>query len=306
MPLSFIAKYDPAGAQQKHSSGTECISTKIYLRRRTATARNHSGGAFHAKLIESVALTAMTLPNPASLPTGSVDQGNMVSQVGPQSQRRRRTRFHAGSWMKLDIEHFGFQDKVSQPLMIQQDIAREIAGGGTRTGIPVQARRGLGGYGSFMVFRKLAQNVKAFWETLEKASKESGLGIEQLGAMAVGRLRDGTPAVPTTTIDPSADPNDFHYDQDPAGAKCPAVVFYALRHQTPLSLVDWERSVATNTRSGGRRSAHAVTIEASARTGAARQMTKAAVSKCSSRIVVPRFKLVFPPGADGADSQIEG
>jgi len=130
---------------------------------------------------------------------------------------------------KLDIEHFGFQDGVSQPLMIRQDIDKEIAKRGSTHWDPaaalwlalVEEPGGGGGFGSFMVFRKLEQNVKAFWDKLGALSKQSGIAVEDLGAMAVGRFRDGTPAVPTTTIDPTADPNDFHYDQDPTGGKCP-------------------------------------------------------------------------------------
>lgn len=130
---------------------------------------------------------------------------------------------------ELDIEHFGFQDGVSQPLMIKQDIANEIAKRGSTHWDPtaplwltlVEDPGGAGGFGSFMVFRKLEQNVKGFWDTLGQLSQQSGVGVEDLGAMAVGRFRDGAPAVPTTTIDPTADFNDFHYDQDPKGAKCP-------------------------------------------------------------------------------------
>ncbi|WP_375412839.1 Dyp-type peroxidase [uncultured Bradyrhizobium sp.] len=137
-----------------------------------------------------------------------------------------REKFPRG---KLDIEHFGFQDGVSQPLMIKQDIAQEVARRGNTHWNPaaplwlalVEEPGAAGGFGSFMVFRKLEQNVKAFWDTLEQLSRQSGVPAEDLGAMAVGRRRDGTPAVPTTTIDPSADFNDFHYSQDVDGAKCP-------------------------------------------------------------------------------------
>ena len=129
----------------------------------------------------------------------------------------------------LDIEHFGFQDGVSQPLMIQQDIAKEVAGRGSTHWDP-SAGLGLalveepgdpGAYGSFMVFRKLEQNVEAFWAALQELARQSALDIEDIGALAVGRYRDGTPAVPTTTIEPGADSNDFHYDQDAFGSKCP-------------------------------------------------------------------------------------
>lgn len=127
------------------------------------------------------------------------------------------------------IEHFGFRDGISQPLMIQQDLDDEISRRGNThwdPGAPLslallQEPIPGGGYGSFMVFRKLEQNVKEFWDSLERLSYQSGTAIDELGAMAVGRFRDGTPAVPTSTIDPAADPNDFHYDQDVAGGKCP-------------------------------------------------------------------------------------
>jgi Dyp-type peroxidase family len=129
----------------------------------------------------------------------------------------------------LDIEHFGFQDGVSQPLMIKQDIDHEVARRGNTHWDPtaplwlalVEEPGGAGGFGSFMVFRKLEQNVKKFWDTLEQLSQQSGVAVEALGAMAVGRFPNGTPAVPTATVDPTADFNDFHYSEDPDGAKCP-------------------------------------------------------------------------------------
>jgi Dyp-type peroxidase family len=130
---------------------------------------------------------------------------------------------------KLTIEHFGFQDGVSQPIMTKQDLEKEVAARGNShwdAGAPLsltlvpEPSDGTS-FGSFMVFRKLEQNVKAFWEALELLSKQHGIELEKAGAMATGRFRDGTPLVPTSTIDPDTDPNDFHYDQDPDGAKCP-------------------------------------------------------------------------------------
>jgi Dyp-type peroxidase family len=135
-----------------------------------------------------------------------------------------RKKFPRGT---LVIEQFGFQDGVSQPLMIRQDVDEEIRRRGHAHWDPTSplslalVREPGDGYGSFMVFRKLEQDVAAFHRALDELSAQAGLPVGEVGAMAVGRFEDGTPAVPTGTVDPAADPNDFHYDQDPAGSRCP-------------------------------------------------------------------------------------
>lgn len=130
---------------------------------------------------------------------------------------------------ELTIEHFGFQDGVSQPIMVKQDLEKEIAARGHTNWDPsaplslalVDEPGDATNYGSFMVFRKLEQNVDGFWAALESLSATHAVELETAGAMAVGRFRDGTPIVPTATPDPNADANDFYFDQDPGGAKCP-------------------------------------------------------------------------------------
>jgi Dyp-type peroxidase family len=127
------------------------------------------------------------------------------------------------------IEHFGFQDGVSQPIMMEEKLKKELAERGGSHWDPAASLSLVlvpepdftDRFGSFMVFRKLEQNVKAFSEALARLASESGFSLEDGGAMAVGRYQDGRPAIPTSTIDPKADPNDFHFDQDPAGGKCP-------------------------------------------------------------------------------------
>lgn len=132
----------------------------------------------------------------------------------------------------LVIEHFGFQDGVSQPLMIKQDIELEVLRRGDKHWDPtaplsLALAREPGDqehYGSFIVFRKLEQDVRGFWDAIDELSANSGIPAELVGAMATGRHRDGTPLVPTVTnipSDPTIDPNDFHFDQDPDGALCP-------------------------------------------------------------------------------------
>jgi deferrochelatase/peroxidase EfeB len=127
------------------------------------------------------------------------------------------------------VEQFGFEDGISQPLMIQQDIDKEIAERGSTHWDPsaplslalTPEPGAAGNYGSFMVFRKLEQNVKGFWTSVEQLSAASGIALDKSGALAVGRFQDGTPLLPTKIIQPGAALNDFHYDQDPNAIQCP-------------------------------------------------------------------------------------
>lgn len=135
---------------------------------------------------------------------------------------------------ELTIEHFGFQDGVSQPIMVQQDLDAELARrGGTQwnPGAPLSLALVLepgatDRYGSFMVFRKLEQNVKAFWEAVDAlhgqlVTEQPTLGRDDVGALAVGRYPDGIPTLPAAPIHDGADHNDFHFDSDPDGRRCP-------------------------------------------------------------------------------------
>jgi Dyp-type peroxidase family len=130
------------------------------------------------------------------------------------------------------IEHFGYVDGRSQPLLVLEDVQAE----GKPTSFDASAPAGLVlvadpngvpgvSFGSYLVFRKLEQNVRGF-----KAAEQSladALGLvgddrERAGASAVGRFEDGTPIVlqPNDGLrDPV--PNDFGFDSDAAGLKCP-------------------------------------------------------------------------------------
>lgn len=85
--------------------------------------------------------------------------------------------------------------------------------------------------GTFMVYRKLHQNVGVFRKFLDQWSRKYGTGDaaarEKLAAKFVGRWRDGTPVetspdTPDSTI--AQDPNrstNFTYGDDAAGTRCP-------------------------------------------------------------------------------------
>lgn len=81
--------------------------------------------------------------------------------------------------------------------------------------------------GSFLVYRKLHQNVATFRNYLEAQGKKYPGGKAQLAAKFVGRWQDGTPLAlspdemnPTLAAD-SMRNNDFSYDDDPVGANVP-------------------------------------------------------------------------------------
>ncbi len=133
------------------------------------------------------------------------------------------------------IEHFGYVDGRSQPLFLNSDIETEK----NRDGIdkwnpsaplelalvPDPFAEGEDCLGSYVVFRKLEQNVRGFKKREKELAKALGLtgkDAERAGAMAVGRFEDGTPIVlqPQDGLD-SPVPNNFTFDDDSKGSKCP-------------------------------------------------------------------------------------
>jgi Dyp-type peroxidase family len=81
--------------------------------------------------------------------------------------------------------------------------------------------------GTFMVYRKLHQNLATFRAYLHDHAGLYGGGPEKLAAKFLGRWRDGTPLeLSPDQPDPSIaqDPNrstNFTYGADPAGTRCP-------------------------------------------------------------------------------------
>jgi Dyp-type peroxidase family len=81
--------------------------------------------------------------------------------------------------------------------------------------------------GTFMVYRKLHQNVASFRAYLDTQAALYGGGKEKLAAKFIGRWRDGTPLelspdAPNSAI--AQDPNrstNFTYGADAEGARCP-------------------------------------------------------------------------------------
>jgi Dyp-type peroxidase family len=138
------------------------------------------------------------------------------------------------------IEHFGFVDGRSQPLYLASDFNPQRTADGRgetirswdpleplgRVLIPDPLRKDRADcFGSFLVFRKLEQNVRGFRSGLGALARELGLtgpDAARAGAMVVGRFEDGTPLVMQKTDGwQPAIPNDFDFKADPRGARCP-------------------------------------------------------------------------------------
>ncbi|NEO02041.1 MAG: Dyp-type peroxidase, partial [Moorea sp. SIO3I7] len=129
------------------------------------------------------------------------------------------------------IEHFGFVDGVSQPLFLKRDIVNaqtkdcNFSLWDPRAPLDIIVVKDPNGkktdsYGSYLVYRKLEQNVKGFREDKKQLANTLGINNDLAGALVVGRFPDGTPVtkskVPTSTLT-----NNFNYQDDFPATKCP-------------------------------------------------------------------------------------
>lgn len=151
------------------------------------------------------------------------------------------------------IEHFGYRDGISQPFVdmkIGEDgrmpsppsgggapgrnrTWRPLAAGEVYLGFPDEdgnrvrqpANSTLRDAGTYVVFRKLAQDVVGFRNFLKAQRPGSQAEQELLGAQLVGRWKSGASLVVAPDVDLWTDDermNDFVYaDDDPRGEKCP-------------------------------------------------------------------------------------
>ena len=113
-------------------------------------------------------------------------------------------------------EHFGFWDGISNPettfnqhhqpvndhwrLVLEADIS--------------------GSYGSYLVFRKLEQNVQAFNRLVENIASDLNVDKSLIEAQIIGRFKDGTPLERHNS--PGGNANEvFDFEEESDGARCP-------------------------------------------------------------------------------------
>ena len=143
----------------------------------------------------------------------------------------------------LGIEHFGYVDGVSQPLFLKDEIAAQsnYSVWQDQASLNLILVKDKGGkyadsYGSYLVFRKLEQNVLDFKRKETEISEKfnGGNGIkdrngnpngELAGAMLVGRFENGSEVITNSSerhITKEEElSNDFNYKSDNAELRCP-------------------------------------------------------------------------------------
>lgn len=170
-------------------------------------------------------------------------------------------------------EHFGYADGFAQPAIADVTPHRTLGGGvpekegkwrGLALGefilgypdedtlvdphgrLPNAPEEPLGRSGTYMIYRKLSQDVALFRETLRAAARlYEGGDEEKLAAKVAGRWRNGTPLVsspekPISDFDPKDLRNNaFRYlDADIDGARCPLGAH--IRRANPRDALGWK------------------------------------------------------------------
>ena len=155
----------------------------------------------HLPVIESYAQTIIQL-------LGEEDIGTLLFE-----ENGKAFRLHGQT-----VEHFGYADGIS-------DLECIVGETVTQNGLDhVLIEEGDGRYGSYLVFRKLEQNVKVFFDEIKRVTEALGIeGHEEfIGAQAIGRFRNGMPL--TLSKDPYSRDVSFGRTEMPSDAgaiRCP-------------------------------------------------------------------------------------
>lgn len=160
----------------------------------------------------------------------ALDAGKVAHVLSRQSAKMKRNK------TKDAIEHVGFVDGASNPLFFKGDIDEAKQHGidlfdpAAPLNLVLVSDPPDGSmqdsFGSYLVLRKLEQDVKAFKQAQRQLIRILGLkgaDTERAGAMVMGRFKDGTPLADAETAQGGRDPipNNFNYFKDRDGMKCP-------------------------------------------------------------------------------------
>lgn len=208
-------------------------------------------GEIHA-LVTVADATEVAAENAAQTIAASLGNVGTVTTVEEGTVLRRETS--AKEWEP--VEHFGYFDGISNPLFTKRDLAKERPENMGRTqwdpGAPLTQVLADDphsdvpeAYGSYLVYRKLGQNVELFRERVKALATSLKVDEDLAGALVVGRFRDGTPVLRDKVASPGQEVlNDFNFQEDGSESRCP---FHAHirkvnpRGTTPLTSPEKER-----------------------------------------------------------------
>ena len=231
--------YDKLGAQAVMPAGD---AFQAGMKQRQALLADPDVTAWEPTFAQEVdALILLADDNPAALHAASAALrariealGGAAVIVGTEIGRVQRNKED-----QEGIEHFGYVDGRSQPLMLLEDIRKEEAHGGidqwdptiplSQVLVPCPGSALDVSCGSFFVFRKLEQNVRGFKQQEQDLASaleaQSGRNPGELaGAYVVGRFENGTPTATSPVEVPlhgKPVSNNFNFDTDGAGLRCP-------------------------------------------------------------------------------------
>jgi Dyp-type peroxidase family len=127
-----------------------------------------------------------------------------------------------------DLEHFGYRDGISNPLFFKDEVvSKQTDRYDPSASLElVLAKDPLADdancYGSYLVFRKLKQDIEAFNRQVAELADDVNEGDKDLtAAQVVGRFKDGTPVTDHNSPQgATGDINNFNYE-DEDDHKCP-------------------------------------------------------------------------------------
>ncbi|MBE9224888.1 peroxidase [Phormidium sp. LEGE 05292] len=131
---------------------------------------------------------------------------------------------------KRVVGPFGFVDGVSQPLFLKRDYEKYCNNQDTDKWDPkaslnlVLVKDPFGepySFGSYCVWQKLETDYECFKKKEKELSDNLKCDSEKAAALVVGRFRDGTPIALSEHPNQDSIKNNFNYNDDPQGMKCP-------------------------------------------------------------------------------------
>jgi Dyp-type peroxidase family len=149
-------------------------------------------------------------------------------------QRRDPTATHIdyGNLVALGELLLGYRNEygkyTDRPLV---DASANSASAGLLAAEDAPSKKDVGRNGTYLVIRQLEQDVRKFWQYVnaQAAAANDATLVDRLSSAFVGRSRDGTPLAEVqdaaiegiATDQATARRNQFTFDGDPHGARCP-------------------------------------------------------------------------------------